>query len=148
MSIKNACSTEDNFKSSIETVSLEQQIKTEFENGNDISTKVSNIESLLQSFSLSENIHWNFFARGQSLDSDGVEETNFEQLNFQDGNFSLSSSSNNLEKNEFVENTIDNSVISKVGNIFTIDIEQLATDISPVDATSETLKQAQIWISG
>ena len=138
----------NNFKSSLETVSLEQQIKTEFENGNDISTKVSNIENLLQSFGLSENTHWNFFAKGQSLDSDGVEETNFEQLNFQGGDFLLSSSSNNLEKNEFVENTIDSSVISKVDNIFTIDIEQLATDISPVDASSETLKQAQIWISG
>ena len=138
----------NNFKSSLETVGLEQQIKTEFENGNDISTKVSNIESLLQSFGLSQNVHWNFFAIRQSLDSDGVEETNFEQLNFQGGNFSLSSSSNNLEKKEFVENTIDSSFISKDNNTFTIDVEQLARNISPVDASSETLKQAQVWISG
>ena len=89
-------------------------------------------------------MHWNFFAKGQSLDSDGVEETNFEQLNFQGGNFLLSSSSNNLEKNEFVENKIDSSFITKVGNTFTIDLEQLATHISPAGGSLEILKQAQI----
>ena len=137
----------NNFKSSLETISLEQQIKTLFEAESDVSSKVSNVESLFQSFGLNKNTHWSFYAKGQTLDSNGVEETVFEQLDYNE-NFIRSNSVSNLENKEYVENSISSDFMTKVGDVFTIDIQQLASNISPNGASQDIIKEAQIWLSG
>ena len=38
--------------------------------------------------------------------------------------------------------------MTKVGDVFTIDIQQLASNISPSGASQDILKEAQIWLSG
>ena len=78
-----------NFKTSLEgdqegELTLEQQIKDEFNSDDEFSVMVSNLEALLQSFGLNQNTHWNFYAKGKVLDSDGLEETVYQQLSFRD----------------------------------------------------------------
>ena len=51
-------------------------------------------------------------------------------------------------KKEYVENSISSDFLTKVGDVFTIDIQQLASNISPDGSSQDILKEAQIWLSG
>ena len=120
-----------NFKTSLEgdqegELTLEQQIKDEFNSDDEFSVMVSNLEALLQSFGLNQNTHWNFYAKGKVLDSDGLEETVYQQLSFRDDQdkFELTTDPDlisDLDQKEYVSNSIDSTYlnVNEVENEFT-----------------------------
>tara|TARA_X000000950_G_scaffold75408_1_gene94249 strand:- start:6366 stop:20885 length:14520 start_codon:yes stop_codon:yes gene_type:complete len=136
-----------NFKASLETVSLDNQIKNILIDDLSNFEKVSSIETLLNDFGLVEGKDWNFYATGNAL-VNNIEQQVFEQLDFVE-KFSSSTINSGLSNKVFVENTISESYIVKSENTYNIKLsssnnEGLANNISP---TLVDVKEAQIWLS-